>query len=356
MPGSGKGLLERLHDGGVICAEGYLFEFEERGYLKAGGFVPEVVLEHPELVRQMHQEFVHAGSDIVEAFTYYGHRHKMRLIGREDEVEQLNRSALRIARQVADETGTLMAGNIPNSTIFKPNDPQLHNEIYAMFEEQVKWAVEEGADFIIGETYMNYEEAVLGLKAIKEFGKGLPAVIMFHVSRHGLLDGVPIGKACRQLEEQGADVVGLNCARGPATMLPLLREVRQACKGPIAALPVPYRTTPDEPSFQGLEDIVTPGKKAFYADLDAYLCSRTQIAQFSREAWDLGVRFLGLCCGSRSHYIRSMAESIGRRPPASRYSPDMSIHYSRMTDERHTYTHDTFQELYADKHQTTAQA
>lgn len=62
--------MERLKDGEtVICAEGYLFEFERRGHLKAGAFVPEVVIEHPDLVRVMHEEFVHAGSDVVEAFT-----------------------------------------------------------------------------------------------------------------------------------------------------------------------------------------------------------------------------------------------------------------------------------------------
>ena len=62
-------LLERLDVGSVICAEGYLFELERRGYLQAGPYVPEVVLEHPDLVRQLHREFVHAGSDVVEAFT-----------------------------------------------------------------------------------------------------------------------------------------------------------------------------------------------------------------------------------------------------------------------------------------------
>lgn len=64
------GLLQRLQDNEyVICAEGYLFEFERRGYLQAGAFVPEVVIEHPDLVEKMHEEFVHAGSDVVEAFT-----------------------------------------------------------------------------------------------------------------------------------------------------------------------------------------------------------------------------------------------------------------------------------------------
>src|ERR671926_307404 len=113
MSATGKqGLLERLEQGPVICAEGYLFEFERRGYLQAGAFVPEVVLEHPELVSQLHREFVHAGSDVVEAFTYYAHREKLRLIGREDELEPLNRTALAIAKEGADETGALLAGDI----------------------------------------------------------------------------------------------------------------------------------------------------------------------------------------------------------------------------------------------------
>src|SRR5947207_15562388 len=90
------GLLERLAAGPVIGAEGYLFEFERRGYLQAGAFVPEVVLDHPDLVAELHREFVHAGSDVVEAFTYYAHREKLRVVGREKDLEKINRKALKI--------------------------------------------------------------------------------------------------------------------------------------------------------------------------------------------------------------------------------------------------------------------
>src|SRR5947209_19091196 len=98
------GLLDRLKQGPVICAEGYLFECERRGYLQAGAFVPEVVLEHSEVITELHREFVHAGSDIVEAFTYYAHREKLRLIGKEGMLEDLNRQALQIAKDVATES------------------------------------------------------------------------------------------------------------------------------------------------------------------------------------------------------------------------------------------------------------
>ena len=72
-----KDLISRLNAGPVICAEGYLFAMERRGYLQAGAFVPEVVLEHPEVVTQLHREFIRSGSDVVQAFTYYGHREKL---------------------------------------------------------------------------------------------------------------------------------------------------------------------------------------------------------------------------------------------------------------------------------------
>src|ERR671929_1502958 len=108
MAEEGRGLLDRLDHEPVICAEGYVFELERRGYLQAGAFVPEVVLEHPEAVTQLHRDFVHAGSDVVEALTYYAHREKLRIIGKEDALEDINRQALAIAKDVADETGALL--------------------------------------------------------------------------------------------------------------------------------------------------------------------------------------------------------------------------------------------------------
>src|SRR6201987_3798986 len=143
-PGSQRpSLLQRLAQGPVICAEGYLFECERRGYLQAGAYVPEVVLEHPEVVTELHREFVHAGSDVVEAFTYYGHREKLRLIGKEDLLEPLNRGALELARDVARETGALLAGNLCNTNAFAPDDAS-RAAVRAMFEEQVAWMVEAG--------------------------------------------------------------------------------------------------------------------------------------------------------------------------------------------------------------------
>src|SRR5262249_9790403 len=164
-------LLQRLAKGPVICAEGYLFELERRGYLQAGAYVPEVVLDHPELVEQLHREFVHAGSDVVEAFTYYGHREKLRLIGRERDLEPMNLTALKIAKQVARAPGPIRADIIGNTTAYVADEPASHKSVRKMFDEQIQWAVDAGVDFIIGETYSHGGEALIGLAAIKAANK-----------------------------------------------------------------------------------------------------------------------------------------------------------------------------------------
>ena len=330
------GLLERLERGPVICAEGYLFEFERRGYLQAGAFVPEVVLEHPELVAQLHREFVHAGSDVVEAFTYYAHREKLRMIGREADLEPINRQALAIAKEVADETGALFAGDICNTNVYSPDDESTGAEVRAMFEEQVSWAVDAGVDFVIGETYSYAQEALVAVDVIKE--AGLPAVVTLAVHREPYTrEGWTPEEACKRLEDRGADVVGLNCIRGPRTMMPLLERIRAAVEGYVAALPVPYRTHDEQPSFQSLRDPDydgLPDGRPFPTALDPFLCNRYEIADFARAAYELDVRYLGVCCGAAPHYVRSLAEAIGRTPPASRYSADMSKHAFLGSDPR----------------------
>jgi betaine-homocysteine S-methyltransferase len=200
--------------------------------------------------------------------------------------------------------------------------------VRGMFEEQVGWAVEAGADFVIAETLSWLGEAVVATEVIN--ATGLPAVVTLtaHQDPH-MREDVSPAEACKRLEAAGADVVGLNCSRGPETMLPLLEEVRRAVSVHVAALPVPYRTTEEQPSFQSLEDprwTEFPAGRPFPTALEPFTCNRYEIAEFARAAYELGARYLGVCCGAAPHHIRSMAEALGRTPPASRYSADMSKH------------------------------
>ena len=338
-----RGLLERLNDGGVICAEGYLFEMERRGYLTAGEFVPEVALEYPDALATLHKDFQRAGSDIMEAFTYNAHREKMRIIEKEHLLEPLNRAALQIAKRVAEDVpkgqeANLVAGNISNSNIWKQHDPQSQKDVRKMFDEMIEWALDEGVDFLIGETFYYAEEAFCALESIQQ--SGLPAVVTIApMGENVLRDGWAIVDTCKELEQRGADVVGMNCFRGPNTMMPYLKMIRDAVACHVAALPVPYRTTNNQPTFFNLDDscgctVPSPHGRTFPTALDPLYCNRYEIRKFAEEAWAMDIRYLGVCCGAAPIHIREVAEAMGRRPEASRFSENMKKHFMYGSDKR----------------------
>jgi betaine-homocysteine S-methyltransferase len=316
-------LLERLDNDILLVAEGYIFELERRGFIKAGPFVPEVVLEHPDAVRQLHHEFLRAGSDVIVACTYYGHRSKLKSIGKEDRLEALNLKSLELAIDVAEKSGALVAGNLSNTWEYDPgNLEQSTKTVRAIFKEQVNWAAGAKVDFVIAETMGHVGEAMIALEEIK--AAGLPAVITFSPVSPKSCEGHTWAEACRILEDNGADVVGLNCGRGPGTIMPMLAEIRQKVSGHVAALPVPYRTDAHNPCFFELR--LPDGKNAFPVALDPFLHTRFEMAEFAVQAREMGINYIGICCGAGPHHVRAMAEALDRTVPASRYSPEINLH------------------------------
>ena len=137
-------------------------------------------------------------------------------------------------------------------------------------------------------------------------------------------DGHDFVEACRVLADRGAAIVGLNCSRGPKTMLPLLERIRAAVDVPVAAQPVPYHTSAAVPAFESLA--ADDGRRLFPIQLEPFQCTRFEMADFAERARDVGVDYIGICCGGGPHHVRAMAEALGRRPPAARYSPAMELH------------------------------
>ncbi|MEJ2659065.1 MAG: homocysteine S-methyltransferase family protein [Desulfobacterales bacterium] len=318
-----ESLIERLEKDVVLVAEGYIFELERRGYLKAGPFVPEVVLEYPEAVKELHHEFLMAGSEVIVACTYYAHRSKLKSIEKEDKLEELNLKAISLAREVAQKGGALVAGNLSNTWEFNPHQPiESEKIVKAIFREQVDWALRGNVDFIIAETFSHLGEASIALEVIKD--AGFPAVITFTTVHEKSCDGYTWEEACRILETNGADVVGLNCGRGPETLMPIIQRIRDKVHGHVAVLPVPYRTTSKEPSFFDLK--LENSKNAFPVALDPFLLTRFEMGDFAIKARNMGIDYIGICCGAAPHHVRSMAEALGRKVPASKYSPDIGLH------------------------------
>jgi betaine-homocysteine S-methyltransferase len=330
-----KGILERLKEGPVLGDGGYLLELEKRGWVRAGPFTPEVALLYPNALRELHVEFREAGAEVLQALTFYASRDKLATVGLENRLEELNRSAVRVAREVAGNQ-CLVAGNISLTWMYEPGSPSAADRVRKTFDEQLAVQVDEGVDFIIGETFSWLGEALIAVERAKK--TGLPAMVtMAPTQPDRTRDGHEYAEACRILAAEGAQVVGLNCDRGPATMLPLLGEIRAACDGYIAALPVPYRTTEAEPTFQSLTDQaceLIPNGRPFPTALDPFLANRYEMGAFTTAAAALGVNYFGICCGCAPHHVRAMAEALGRTPPASRFSADMSRHAYYGTSER----------------------
>ncbi len=315
-------IMERLKKGVVLGDGGTIFELERRGYVSAGPYTPEVVIEHPQVVRQLQIDFARAGSEVIQACTYYAHEEKLKAMGIPGALKEINDTATRIAREVADEYGCLVAGNLSNTWVYDPADPAAWRETRRQFDEQAACQGADRTDFFIAETLEYLGEAKLALEAIQALGKPSMITLGFKYQDR-TLDGVPLEDAFRQLVDAGADIVGINCFRDPALMMPLAARMRKAVDGPIATQPVAYHCSPERPYFQIQEN---QGDPAFPLEMDPFFLTRGEMARYALEARDLGVGFIGACCGTGPHHIRAMAEALGRTVPNSRYSPKLELH------------------------------
>lgn len=324
-------ILEKLAEDVVLGDGGAIFELERRGYISAGPFTPQVVIEVPDAVRQMQIDFARAGAEVLQAVTYYAHEEKLKDVGAAGKLKEINENAVRIARLVADEYGCLVAGNLCNTWVYDPADAATHAETRRQFDAQIGYQIAHGTDFFIAETIEYLGEARIALEAIK--AAGVPAMITLGFKTDDLtLDGVVLEEAFKTLEDKGADIVGINCFRDPQMMLPLARRTREAVSCFVATQPVAYRCSQDKPYFQIQE---YDGAVAFPLALDPFVLTRFEMARYAVEAKNMGINFIGSCCGSGPHHIRAMAEALGRTAPNSSYSPALDLH-TIIGDASHT--------------------
>src|ERR1041384_4244242 len=143
-----KGILERLKEGPVLGDGGYLLELEKRGWVRAGPFTPEVALVYPNALRELHVEFREAGAEVLQSLTFYASRDKLATVGLQDRLEDLNRAAVRIAREVAGDR-CLVAGNLSLTWMYEPDNSAAKDRVRATFDEQLAVQVAEGVDFVI---------------------------------------------------------------------------------------------------------------------------------------------------------------------------------------------------------------
>lgn len=303
-----KGILDRLADGVVLGDGGYLLELEQRGWVRAGPFTPEVALTRPEALHELHSEFREAGAEVLQALTFYSSRDKLATVGLADRLEELNRAAIRIAKLAAADR-CLVAGNLSLTWMYDPKDPTSPDRVRRLFDEQLAVMTAEGVDFIIAETFSWTGEALLAVERIR--AARLPAMVtMCFENTDYTAEGQTPAESARLLADAGADIVGVNCLRNPENTLPLMRQIREAVRGYIAAQPAAYRTPPGKPDFTSLPE--------FPVGLEPLQLSRQAMAEYALEARKIGVNYIGACCGAAAAHIRAMAQALGKLPPDSR--------------------------------------
>src|SRR5215467_789604 len=303
-----KNILERLKAGLVLGDGGYLLELEKRGWVRAGPFTPEVALLYPNALRELHIEFREAGAEVLQALTFYASRDKLATVGLEDRLEDLNRSAVRVAREVAGDQ-CLVAGNLSLTWMYEPNSPSAADRVRKTFDEQLGVQVEEGVDFIIGETFSWLGEALIAVERAKKTALPVMVTICFE-NKDETAEGKNAADAAKALFDAGADIVGMNCLRPPEHILGPMEQMRRAVPGYLACQPVAYRTPNNKPDFTSLPE--------FPYALDPLQLTRKEMANYALEAKDIGVNFIGSCCGAVACHVREMARALGKATAAER--------------------------------------
>ncbi|ERE81707.1 betaine--homocysteine S-methyltransferase 1 [Cricetulus griseus] len=351
-PRAKKGILERLDSREVVVGDGgFLFTLEKRGFVKAGLWTPEAVVEHPSAVRQLHTEFLRAGADVLQTFTFSATEDNMesKVTGEPVESsykehsillgggrtgllchctllpgscfcscsqwENVNAVACDLAREVADGGNALVAGGLCQTSLYKYHKDE--TRIKTLFRQQLEVFARKNVDFLIAEYFEHVEEAVWAVEALKTSGKPIAATMC--IGPEGDLHGVSPGECAVRLVKAGASIVGVNCHFDPATSLQTVKLMKEGLEGArlkayLMTQPLAYHT-PDC-SKQGFIDL-----PEFPFGLEPRVATRWDIQKYAREAYNLGVRYIGGCCGFEPYHIRAIAEELaperGFLPPAS---------------------------------------
>ncbi|MGF1472837.1 MAG: homocysteine S-methyltransferase family protein [Rubrobacteraceae bacterium] len=302
-----RGILEKLAAGVVLGDGGYLLELERRGHVQAGPFVPEVSLTRPEALAELHREFVGAGVDVIQTLTFYATEDKMATVGLGGQMENLNRAATRVARQVAGEADrdVLVAGNLSETWAYDPEDPASHRHVRELFDRQLAVMGEEGVDFSIAETFLWLGEALIAVEAIKD--AGLPAMVTMTFDDDPIsYEGLSPAECARRLADAGADITGFNCLRSPEHSYRIMSEMREAVPPEVhlATQPVAFHGPDAHPNFTSLPE--------FPFELENITLPRTAMGDFAAKARDMGYGYIGSCCGSVACHVREMARVLGK--------------------------------------------
>jgi homocysteine S-methyltransferase len=259
----------------------------------------ELNLSDPGLILSIHEEYLQAGAEIIEANTFGANRFRLARHGLAAKVAQINAAGVMLARKAVEHLREKQAGNAwvagsvgPLGVRLKPLGKTSPEEAREASAEQILALAEAEVDLLILETMPALNEAREALAAAREIAPELPVLVMVTVDdESNCLDGSSPAQAAALLTEWGAGAIGVNCSTGPSSVLTAIEAMRAATTLPLAAMP-------------------NAGMPRAVEGRNIYLCSPEYMAEFTRKAIKAGVQILGGCCGTTPNHIRAMRSAM----------------------------------------------
>jgi len=275
----------------------------------------------PELVKQIHTDYILAGAQCIETNTFGANECKLKIFGFENEVERINRSAVRIAKETADDK-VFVIGSV--GPLGKPVGSGFEIDVRRakeMYKRQLYFLLDEGVDAIIFETAASTHEVQIAIEALKELNDKIPYIIQFSFTKKlSTIYGEDIYRVIEFLKSTDADVVGLNCGNGPHQTLEALKIFSQHLKGPFSVQP-----------NAGYPQLVQ-GRLIFST-------SAKYFASFVPEYIKLGAKVVGGCCGTTPEHIKAIKEKV------KELLPSIEVEVVERKEEQKTVLKDTPSEL-----------
>ena len=261
----------------------------------------ELNLSAPQVVREVHQEYVKAGAEIIETNTFGGNRARLSAFGFSEKLQAINEAGVRLAREAAGERA-FVAGSIgPLGVPIEPLGPTSFAEAREIFAEQARALISAGADLLVLETFYALDELREAIFAARDAaGPELVIIAQVTVEDDGRLrDGTETTTFTRQLSEWPVDVIGVNCSAGPKVVLETVEKMSAVTDKPLSAMP-------------------NAGLPTMVEGRNIYLCSPEYMAQYARRFLQAGVRVVGGCCGTTAEHIKTIHSEVRSLQPAQK--------------------------------------
>lgn len=286
-------------DKGIVIFDGAMGTMLQKSGGLRSGECPELLnLTNPELIAEIHRQYIDAGAQVIATNTFGGSYVKLKTYGLENKCHEINSEGVRIAKKAAAGKAYVGASMGPTGKLMPPMGNMDFDEAYQMFRAQVLAFAEAGADLIIIETMVDLQETRAALLAVKE-NTNLPVIcsLTFDERMRTLTGSDPITIAT-VLEGMGADVIGANCSGGPDQLLPVIEQMAAVCRTPIIVQP-----------NAGLPELIN-GETVFNLSPDNF-------ASFASKLVEAGAKCLGGCCGTTPLHITALRNAVQNLTPVN---------------------------------------